>query len=985
MKYHEKAHIILLVLLFTTANPAFAQSDTVVLHPVGNIALQQYSIKRISCARDGKLWLSTNRGLVRYDGNEVRVFEHNEKDSTTLRSNDVENAIFDGSQNIYVISNAHIDYLNTRTGNTLHGITGVGRVSGIVIDKDSSVWMGLNNGGLMHYYRNAGASEYYPFRPGIFSIQQDRQDNTSLWLGTSDGIYRFDKSTHIFSRLFHCRNRKDSTEADLAIVKMEPPGSDTIWFVAASSGIGSYKTSTGAYTIYPTPRYNAYRRRGLDNTRFLQRKNDSEFYIGTAETTPGIFNSRTHRYNFNTKVQSYLPALQTDDFIVDSSGNYWCSIFGQLYLGRAIGNTFATTILPHSAFEDLRAPHVFKTVVWDKEQECYYACFENSAGMYLLDKNLRYQKTIPARNADQTGNATDYRAPYTYTTTHTGSCIYRIHTGDGRLDSIVLPAAMFDHGDEHVLDGLQIDKEAHFAYISVDRVLYQLDLGAKAIKVLEVQAADSMSHGDNSHFSWYQVDDDDNIWVGGGGSLRIYDPVHCLVNKVLTLEKDVRLLQLYNIRGKGIMLLSTSAGIQLYDYKSNRQFKFNIANGLITLLNLRVACVNNILFAGSNIPALQYMPLDNVLKGNTDRRCYLSEVRIFNDPVKTSRLPEYLHSLTLPHDRNFITLTFAATEFQNPEKLEFRYRLDDVDKLWTYTGYLNRTITYQNLKPGNYIFRVAVKKEDGSWGQSNVHFHISVLPAWWQETWFTVVCIVSAVGLAWLLIQWRMKTIRKEEKEKIMHEKELLELEAKALRAQMNPHFIFNCMNSIKSLIQRGDRETAITYLTTFSKLIRTIFQNSDKREITLYDEIDTCRLYVQLESLRFDNKFEYKFTIDETTDLKSIMVPALIIQPFVENAIWHGLMAKEGVGLLQITVRREGEAICCTIDDNGIGREISRLNKFQGNKDMHESKGVSLTQSRINLDNLLNKRDGDIFVTDKKNARGESAGTMVTIIFHNY
>jgi len=936
VKYHEKAHIILLVLLFTTANPAAAQSDTVVLHPVGNIALQQYSIKRITCARDGKLWLSTNRGLVRYDGNEVRVFEHNEKDSTTLRSNDIENAFLDGSQNIYSIGNAQIEYLNTRTGNTLHGITGDGRVSGIVIDKDSSVWMGLNNAGLMHYSRKSGRSECYTFHRDVFAIQQDRQDQTSLWLGTSDGIYRFNKSTRTFTRLFRCHNRKDSTAADLAIVKMEPPAMDTVWFVAGTRGVGSYQISTGVYTIYPDIRFNVYRHLGTDNTRFLQRKNDSEFYIGTAETTPGIFNSHTRRYNFNTKVESYLPALQTDDFVVDSSGNYWCSIFGQLYLGRAIGNTFATTILPPSAFEDLHSPHVFKTMLWDEKQGCYFACFENSAWVYRLDKDLHYQKTIPARG---------------------------IHTEDQR----------------------QTDKSGHFAYISDDRVLYQLNFGTKAIKVLEVQAADSMTRGDNSHFSWYQVDDDDNIWVGGGGTLRIYDPVHCLVNKVMALDKDARLLQLYNIRNRGIMVLSTSTGIQLYDYKSLRQFKFNIANGLITLLNLRVACVNNMLFAGSNVPAIQYIPLDNVLKRTPDRRCYLSEIRVFNDPVKTSRLPEYLHSLKLAHDRNFITLTFAATEFQNPEKLEFRYRLDGVDKLWTYTGYLNRTITYQNLKPGNYIFRVAVKKEDGSWGQSNVHLHISVLPAWWQETWFTIACIVSAVGLAWLLIQWRMKTIRKEEKEKIMHEKELLELEAKALRAQMNPHFIFNCMNSIKSLIQRGDRETAITYLTTFSKLIRTIFQNSDKREITLYDEIDTCRLYVQLESLRFDNKFEYKFTIDETTDLKSIMVPALIIQPFVENAIWHGLMAKEGVGLLHITVRREGEAICCTIDDNGIGREVSRLNKFQGNKVMHESKGVSLTQSRINLDNLLNKRDGDIFVTDKKDMLGESMGTTVTIIFHNY
>ena len=121
----------------------------------------------------------------------------------------------------------------------------------------------------------------------------------------------------------------------------------------------------------------------------------------------------------------------------------------------------------------------------------------------------------------------------------------------------------------------------------------------------------------------------------------------------------------------------------------------------------------------------------------------------------------------------------------------------------------------------------------------------------------------------------------------------MLELEAKALRAQMNPHFIFNCLNSIKSLIQQHEEEKSVTYLTTFSKLIRTLFNNADKKEISLYDEIETCKLYLQLEAMRFDTKFSYSVNVDENIDLKSIQVPALIIQPFIENAIWHGIVPR--------------------------------------------------------------------------------------------
>ena len=113
----------------------------------------------------------------------------------------------------------------------------------------------------------------------------------------------------------------------------------------------------------------------------------------------------------------------------------------------------------------------------------------------------------------------------------------------------------------------------------------------------------------------------------------------------------------------------------------------------------------------------------------------------------------------------------------------------------------------------------------------------------------------------------------------------------------MNPHFIFNCLNSIKALIQEKETDKGVKYLTTFSKLIRTLFNNADKKEITLYDEIETCKLYLQLEAMRFDNRFAYSVNIDENIDLKSIYVPALIIQPFIENAIWHGIVPKESDG----------------------------------------------------------------------------------------
>jgi sensor histidine kinase YesM len=182
--------------------------------------------------------------------------------------------------------------------------------------------------------------------------------------------------------------------------------------------------------------------------------------------------------------------------------------------------------------------------------------------------------------------------------------------------------------------------------------------------------------------------------------------------------------------------------------------------------------------------------------------------------------------------------------------------------------------------------------------------------------------------------------------------------------------------------IQRKEEEKAIIYLTTFSKLIRTIFQNSDKKEITLFDEIETCKLYTQLESMRFGNKFGYNFCLDEPIDLKSVTVPPLIIQPFIENAIWHGIMPKENEGSIDITLNKENDIVTCVVDDNGIGREMSGNIKERRNAATHQSKGVRLTQTRLDLDNLLNNRDASVAIVDKKDEEGNANGAIVILKF---
>jgi sensor histidine kinase YesM len=193
------------------------------------------------------------------------------------------------------------------------------------------------------------------------------------------------------------------------------------------------------------------------------------------------------------------------------------------------------------------------------------------------------------------------------------------------------------------------------------------------------------------------------------------------------------------------------------------------------------------------------------------------------------------------------------------------------------------------------------------------------------------------------------------ERQKIISEKQMWEMEAQALRAQMNPNFIFKCINSIKTFVQTNEEDKAVSYLIILSKLIRIIFQNSDKKEVTLFDELETCRLYVQLESMDFDNKFDCRFEVDERIDLKSIHVPPLIIQPFIENAIWYGIMPKENGGTISVVLEKKEESFSCIIEDNGVGRDTSKKIKSIASSG-YKSKEIHLTQSRHKRYDILNQ-----------------------------
>ena len=334
--------------------------------------------------------------------------------------------------------------------------------------------------------------------------------------------------------------------------------------------------------------------------------------------------------------------------------------------------------------------------------------------------------------------------------------------------------------------------------------------------------------------------------------------------------------------------------------------------------------------------------------------------------------------IRLDADENFLQFEFAALVFNNSNRNQYAWMMEGVDKDWIYAGNENR-VNYSRLQPGTYTFKVKAANNDGLWGDE-LQIKITIRPPFYASWWFISFCVIALASILFYWNRYRVSQARKEEQLKANFQQQIAETEMKALRAQMNPHFIFNSLNSIQKYILKNEHFEASQYLTKFSRLIRLILDHSDQNSITLSSELDLLKLYVEMESLRFDNKFDYKILVDEHLNIETGEIPSMLIQPYVENAIWHGLLHKEEKGLLTIHFsKKENNRLHVMIEDNGIGRERAvQLRSKQILK--KKSYGMQITENRIAVINRTHNINASCEIIDLKDAAGNAAGTRVVL-----
>ncbi len=252
---------------------------------------------------------------------------------------------------------------------------------------------------------------------------------------------------------------------------------------------------------------------------------------------------------------------------------------------------------------------------------------------------------------------------------------------------------------------------------------------------------------------------------------------------------------------------------------------------------------------------------------------------------------------------------------------------------------------------------------------------ICITPPFWQTWWFRLLMIALFIAgiTGWFRV--RLNNIRKEEAVKLATQQKIATIEMKALRAQMNPHFIFNSLNSINRYILRNETQGASNYLSNFASLMRMILDNSQHATITLESELDMLEKFVDVEKRRFPNPMNLELRISDAVDTFDTRLPGMLLQPFVENAIWHGLAPRDGQGNITIDINQEDSCLVCIIEDDGVGRHSGH----SAGK-THESKALQITKDRLGLYDIQHGTHSSLEIQDKTNAQGQPAGTKVII-----
>lgn len=459
---------------------------------------------------------------------------------------------------------------------------------------------------------------------------------------------------------------------------------------------------------------------------------------------------------------------------------------------------------------------------------------------------------------------------------------------------------------------------------------------------------------------------DSSIWIAtrGEGVVVLNKGVTSVINQSDGLTSDVvTSIAMSNDK----VWVGTSAGINQISIVPDISGKYIVGSfdksvGIVSNEIVGLHATDSTLIIGTR-EGLMIYPLENPIK-QVRPRVYITGFTVNGEDtvVKGGATFSYL--------QNHITINFAGLTFKTLRKTLFRYKLHIDDPGFSYTRI--PSVTLPALSPGSYNFEVWAQNAYGQWSDQPAIVNFVINPPFWDTPWFIFLVSTLLIVIVSTIFAIRYRTLRSQTD----LSRRLDGWKQQALLQQMNPHFIFNTLNSIQLFILQNDTLSSHRYLSKFGKLMRLTLDNSQNFTVRLADELETISLYLELEELRADGKFAFEIQPPEDRLLEA-RIPSLIIQPFVENAIWHGVLPKLTKGKIKLQFWQKGDSLICTIEDDGIGRKAAE--NYAANR-IHKSLGSKITVQRLQLLRSLHSQQLGIIYKDLEDEDGNPRGTLVEL-----
>jgi hypothetical protein len=467
------------------------------------------------------------------------------------------------------------------------------------------------------------------------------------------------------------------------------------------------------------------------------------------------------------------------------------------------------------------------------------------------------------------------------------------------------------------------------------------------------------------------------IWVGEGKNLlkiKMLSNNNYNLQTIISPENIGRNIVIHRIDSLNNLWGSSTKGIFYYNTKEDKFRFWGSVDGFRNIQNIDICDNDTMIVATYN--GLFKGNINNLFQSKMKGKLNFTFLKLFNKDFNyNNKSLSKLSEINLKYKQNFITIGFSLKQIIDPEELYFEYKLEGLQDEWIPLGNRN-FVELTHLNPGKYKLQIK-QVSVGNDPVLSKKLSIIIQTPFWKTLWFNLL-LVGLIGfLLFTHLNRRKKKMQFEFDKEVAFQKKLANVEMMALKSQMNPHFVFNCLNTIKLFVLENKTEKASRYISDFAKLLR-IALNDSRVDLTLLsNELESVRLYIELEKMRFEQRFDYVISYPENINLSLYKVPPMLLQPFVENAIQHGILPSQKTGKLTIDVKKFEGYLVYTILDNGIGRKASQKNMIDNIP--NPSLGINITNDRLKLIKTIYGMEASIKIYDME-LNGVAQGTKVVV-----